>query len=129
MKNFFWISIIILIFFLISHTNSTQKNVEESNSQQFYEEIENMNYYDDFNTYEFSDELVTSENWECTKDCSGHEAGYEWASDNNIYDSSQCDGNSESFIEGCEAYANEMMLEDTESSESYDYEAEENYEY
>lgn len=42
----------------------------------------------------------------CTVDCSGHEAGYNWAMDNGITDPSECGGNSWSFIEGCEAYAN-----------------------
>lgn len=40
----------------------------------------------------------------CTVDCSGHEAGRQWAEDNDIDDESLCDGNSQSFIEGCEAY-------------------------
>ena len=53
------------------------------------------------------DDSITRDNWECTDDCSGHEAGYEWAADKGISDPSDCGGNSESFIEGCEAYANE----------------------
>lgn len=44
----------------------------------------------------------------CTDDCSGHEAGYEWAEDNGIDDPNDCDGNSESFIEGCQSYAEEQ---------------------
>lgn len=43
----------------------------------------------------------------CTVDCSGHEAGYNWAADNDITDPNDCGGNSWSFIEGCEAYAEE----------------------
>lgn len=43
----------------------------------------------------------------CTEDCSGHEAGYEWASEKGITDPYDCDGNSNSFIEGCRAYAEE----------------------
>ena len=39
----------------------------------------------------------------CTEDCSGHEAGFEWAKQNEITDG-WCGGNSESFIEGCQAY-------------------------
>lgn len=56
----------------------------------------------------------------CTEDCSGHEAGYEWAQENEITDPDECDGNSESFIEGCRAYgeayqqAKEEALEDAE---------------
>jgi hypothetical protein len=43
----------------------------------------------------------------CTEDCSGHEAGYAWAEEHDITDPDQCGGNSESFIEGCRAYAEE----------------------
>ena len=42
---------------------------------------------------------------ECTVDCSGHEAGFEWAKEEGVTDSSECGGKSDSFIEGCEAYA------------------------
>src|SRR5215211_6533919 len=41
----------------------------------------------------------------CTEDCSGHDAGYEWAKNQEMTDASDCSGNSQSFIEGCEAYA------------------------
>jgi hypothetical protein len=53
---------------------------------------ENHSGYESFNGYE------------CTEDCSGHEAGYEWAEENDIYDEGDCDGNSDSFIEGCLSY-------------------------
>jgi len=43
----------------------------------------------------------------CTVDCSGHEAGYDWAEANDIDDESDCTGNSQSFIEGCMAYVEE----------------------
>lgn len=45
----------------------------------------------------------------CTQDCSGHEAGYAWAEENSIEDPSDCGGNSQSFIEGCESYAEEQQ--------------------
>lgn len=48
----------------------------------------------------------------CTSDCSGHEAGYNWAEENGIDDESDCDtagdtSNSPSFAEGCRAYVQE----------------------
>lgn len=43
--------------------------------------------------------------YECTEDCSGHQAGYDWAAEQGIEDPDDCGGNSQSFIEGCEAYA------------------------
>lgn len=63
----------------------------------------------------------------CTIDCSGHEAGYEWAERNGVNSAWDCGGNSRSFIEGCEAYAEEQeadesdyydLLGDEESEES-----------
>ena len=47
----------------------------------------------------------------CTQDCSGHEAGYAWAERKDITDPDDCGGNSQSFIEGCRAYAEEQQDE------------------
>ena len=57
----------------------------------------------------------------CTIDCSGHEAGYTWAEEHAIDDPEECSGNSESFIEGCRAYAEEQ----NETSNSTDNEGHE----
>lgn len=60
---------------------------------------------------EYVQENYSSENtfngYECTEDCSGHEAGYQWAEDNGIYDEYDCNGNSNSFVEGCISYVEE----------------------
>ena len=56
-------------------------------------------------------------NYDCTYDCSGHDAGYEWAEENGIDNPDDCDGNSNSFIEGCQAYAEEQSTEGDESEE------------
>jgi hypothetical protein len=45
----------------------------------------------------------------CIGDCSGHEAGYQWAEENSITDPDNCGGNSNSFIEGCRSYAEEQQ--------------------
>ena len=50
----------------------------------------------------------------CTDDCSGHEAGYQWAEDNGIHDPIDCDGNSMSFIDGCEEYVEENAVDGEE---------------
>lgn len=47
--------------------------------------------------------------YDCTSDCSGHEAGYKWAEDHGISVGDDCDAagqrsNSPSFAEGCRAY-------------------------
>lgn len=102
------VSILILSFSLIF------SGCSQSSDPYSYE------YYDSYDTYE--DEVITSENWECTEDCSGHDAGYEWASENEITDPYDCDGNSNSFIEGCEAYANEYLMEREEYyNDEYEY--------
>jgi hypothetical protein len=49
--------------------------------------------------------------YDCTEDCSGHEAGYNWAEEHDIDDEEVCDtagdhSNSPSFAEGCRAYVN-----------------------
>jgi hypothetical protein len=49
----------------------------------------------------------TFHGYECTDDCSGHKAGYAWAEREDVTNPDDCDGNSQSFIEGCEAWANE----------------------
>lgn len=48
----------------------------------------------------------------CTEDCSGHEAGYSWAEEKGIDDPDDCGGNSQSFIEGCQSYAEENASAD-----------------
>jgi hypothetical protein len=66
----------------------------------------------------------------CTQDCSGHQAGYDWAEQNGIGDASDCGGNSQSFIEGCESYAEENQPsadEDNEDEEDRDGEESDGY--
>ena len=41
---------------------------------------------------------------DCIEDCEGHAAGYRWAEENNIADETDCNGNSQSFNEGCQTY-------------------------
>lgn len=52
----------------------------------------------------------TFHGYACTVDCSGHEAGYNWAEEHDITDRDECPvdpHNSQSFTEGCWAYADE----------------------
>lgn len=45
----------------------------------------------------------------CTSDCSGHEAGWAYAAENGVTDAAECGGStSQSFDEGCVAYAEEL---------------------
>jgi hypothetical protein len=51
-----------------------------------------------------------------TVECAAHEAGYEWASLNNVDSVDDCSGNSDSFIEGCQAYVVEKQSDQDETS-------------
>jgi hypothetical protein len=51
------------------------------------------------------DRLIAGLN--CTVDCSGYDAGYEWAKQRDIDDDDYCPDGNKSFYEGCAAYANE----------------------
>ena len=49
---------------------------------------------------------------ECTDDCSGHQAGYDWAEQNEVDDEDACDTPSQSFNEGCQSYVDDSSDED-----------------
>jgi len=53
------------------------------------------------------DSDLTFGGYPCTVHCSGHDAGYEWAENHDIDDPDDCGGRSQSFVEGCRAYAEE----------------------
>jgi len=58
----------------------------------------------------------------CSDDCSGHEAGYEWAEENDVCDEYFDGGNSDSFNEGVISYSEENCSSYEESDDNdYDY--------
>lgn len=87
-------------------------------SAEFYDEDTHYSYADEESLVSDDEKNRTQlhDEWEsrgypCTDDCSGHEAGYAWAEENDITNPSDCDGNSQSFIEGCEQWAEEQQEE------------------
>lgn len=54
-------------------------------------------------------DVEDSGDYVCTQDCSGHEAGFAWAQEKDFTDASICGGNSQSFIEGCEAFVRDRQ--------------------
>ena len=59
-----------------------------------------------FLVFSFSSTAISQDrtfgDFDCTDDCSGHSAGYNWAERHNIDDEADCPyGNSQSFHEGC----------------------------
>lgn len=58
---------------------------------------------------------LTFHGYTCTVDCSGHQAGYDWAEENDIDDESDCEiGKSPSFDEGCAERVAEAKIEEEE---------------
>lgn len=62
---------------------------------------------------------LTYRGYSCTSDCSGHAAGYAWAEDHEISDPDDCGGKSQSFIEGCESYAEEARYSEREVGDAF----------
>jgi len=49
-----------------------------------------------------------------TGDSSGQDAGYQWAKEHNVDDPGACFGDDKSFVEGCQAYAQENANKDSQ---------------
>ncbi|MDX8465717.1 hypothetical protein RFM26_08480 [Mesorhizobium sp. VK23B] len=62
----------------------------------------------------------TFHGYDCTDDCSGHEAGYDWAARNDITDERDCAGDSQSFVEGCQTYVDEQADDAARNGQSDD---------
>jgi hypothetical protein len=69
-------------------------------------------------TWQSADAQEYFNGYPCTQDCSGHEAGYEWAQQNGITNPGDCNGNSQSFNEGCESYTEENQITPDEDDSS-----------
>lgn len=89
-------------YYLIAGNNKEStpviRTVDEDSTQTTESQSTGIDY--DADTYE---EIHGDS--DCTSDCSGHDAGYEWARDNDVCDPYFDAGNSESFAEGVVAYA------------------------
>lgn len=123
MKNIIgWIIAIVIIWFIFSGFNSlfgsntpTNDNSDTSpvNSYDYSDEnIESNQGDEDIGISNYSEEDVSTlefNGYPCTDDCSGHEAGYEWAEEHDITqdDVDNYSGNSNSFMEGMQSYVDE----------------------
>lgn len=58
--------------------------------------------------------------YDCTVDCSGHKAGYDWAKKKNIKSHDECGGRSRSFIEGCYAWVDSQGDNSDQSTDDED---------
>jgi len=81
--------------FFVNHETTPSKNIN-------YESVETVNT---IGNGVITTPASTFGGYECTSDCSGHEAGYEWAEDNDVCEEDYDGGNSESFAEGVRSYS------------------------
>ncbi len=115
MKYFLALTLLILTCTGCSHSNSysTENQNQFSNygsqnqTEDEYSEDDLIFEDEDEEYYDNEDEGLYFHGYECTEDCSGHEAGYAWAEEKDIDDLDNCGGKSQSFIEGCQAYVEE----------------------
>ena len=54
---------------------------------------------------------------DCTSDCSGHDAGWQYAKEHELSDASQCTGDSDSFVAGCKSYIESVEAAGDEAAE------------
>ncbi len=108
MKNLIIATIIVIVIvflFGFSNRNNSSSQVKQSSTISNEEGInETSNIEED----EASGSL-DFHGYDCTEDCSGHEAGYEWAEEHGITqdDVDNYSGNSNSFMEGMQAYVDD----------------------
>lgn len=108
MKNTIIIVIIILAIFLL-FTMTSNENNSSSQSEQRSTTIEEGTYESQSLEEDESNDSLNFGGYDCTDDCSGHEAGYEWAEEHDITqdDVDNYSGNSDSFREGMQSYIDE----------------------
>lgn len=94
--------IIIALVWGISSLFSNDEPESSSYKPNNYNPASVYSSYSD-NDVEYSDYYEEPEN--PYDEGSGHSAGYEWAMENGV---DSCDGNSNSFIEGCEEYLSQI---------------------
>lgn len=125
MNSFFAISIIVTGALLLFACDNYDKS-----SQDLF--IEAKAYYIEDELYKLKDKeyLDIGSIFDCTDDCSGHEAGFEWAKENDIDERGDCESYNQSFIEGCETYVNELIeiTENPEERSGFDDYIQEHYE-
>lgn len=105
--------------------NNSYNNYEASYGYDEWYEWAESNDIDNFDDCQYEFNTSDAEDWcneyvkenytwyqtfwdyNCTEDCSWHEAWYEWAESNDIDDEYDCDWNSNSFNEWCMEYIEE----------------------
>lgn len=139
-SKFFWIAVIGWALFTVAldSANKQSAQLEKAKTEAFVKEMERLRLAEEQRKLEQSQQVETQiqnqpvyyqppaqtfGDYPCTQDCSGHQAGYDWAKDKDISSTDDCGGNSQSFIEGCYEYVNEYYP-DPDNCENYNVEEE-----
>ena len=105
-----WIIAILIILFVWANTSKTTE-VTQYHTAQTIKTAQAIYGVpdedpDDDRFDEIQQQEVDAATNNCLEDCSGHRAGYEWAEENSVSDEDDCNGNSNSFNEGCINFVN-----------------------
>lgn len=84
----------------MAHWCANMKSGRSKNESEILEELETA--------WRSMFEAGVFKGYPCTKDCSGHSAGYRWSDDRDITDPNQCPYSNNSFWEGCLAHTDEQ---------------------
>lgn len=112
-----WIIIIVAFFlfiFLISNSSSNSSTTANNNSatttvNSDASPNDNIGSDQTEEGVDINSDPPVFNGYPCTDDCSGHEAGYEWAEEHGITqdDVDGYSGNSNSFMEGMQSYVDD----------------------
>jgi hypothetical protein len=136
-NKFFWIGVVAWVLFAVyvesktdyaMHDQIQREAVERyktaSEEMRVKQESEKLNQYNNPPQLQYNtNPAQTFGSYPCTQDCSGHQAGYDWAEKKDIDSIDNCGGNSQSFIEGCYDYVKENYP-GPDNCENYNYEYE-----
>ena len=102
--------LLIAIYLLFSSKNNNSNTSSQSGGYSTSVDSGDNSYDTEVSTEEYkTNNSLEFNGYECTDDCSGHEAGYEWAEEHGITqdDVDNYSGNSNSFREGMQSYVDE----------------------
>ena len=102
-----------MMLFWYQHTHKDSSTTNSSETQEYsdWKAEQRADQPTDYNgdgtitRDEAEDNPDVSDTYGCTSDCSGHQAGYEWAQANNVCDPNYSAGKSQSFNEGVRAWS------------------------
>lgn len=102
---------VILVIWILNHDSGTSPSSPTGNAEQAPPAVSTGVVPNAASSSPLPSSPRTFAGYGCASDCSGHEAGFNWAEEHDIDNEDDCDAagdtsNSPSFAEGCKAYVN-----------------------